>query len=113
MNNNINIEELAKKTGLKIRIVTSVKSFDTYNSFFNIYDSFDEPCRRIVVLTKYDNLEEVYDEYPDEPIVIGKCMGGNYWLKEYPLTTNPNNILLEEISVPQEVADNILKELES
>ncbi|GFP74641.1 hypothetical protein [Clostridium fungisolvens] len=111
MNNSINVVELAKKSGLHLRIVTSVKSFDTYNSFFNIYDSFDEPCRRIVVLTKYEDLEEVYDENPDEPIVVGKCISGNYWIKDYPLTTNPNKIELEEVLVPKEVVDNILKEL--
>lgn len=112
MNNSINVVELAKKSGLHLRIVTSVKSFDTYNSFFNIYDSFDEPCRRIVVLTKYEDLEEVYDENPDEPIVVGKCISGNYWIKDYPLTTNPNKISLEDILVPNDIVDSILKELE-
>jgi hypothetical protein len=112
MNNSINVVELAKKSGLNLRIVTSVKSFDTYNSFFNIYDEFDEPCRRIVVLTKYENLEEVYDENPDEQIVVGKCISGNYWIKDYPLTTNPNKISLEDILVASDIAEDILKELE-
>lgn len=112
MNNSINVVELAKKSGLHLRIVTSVKSFDTYNSFFNIYDEFDEPCRRIVVLTKYEDLEEVYDENPDEPIVVGKCISGNYWLKEYPLTTNPNKIFLEDILVPNDIAVNVFKKIE-
>ncbi|GKU26585.1 hypothetical protein [Clostridium folliculivorans] len=113
MNNSINVVELARKSGLHLRIVTSVKSFDTYNSFFNIYDSFDEPCRRIVVLTKYEDLEEVYDENPDEPIVVGKCIMGNYWLKDYSLTTNPESIYLEEILISEEVVDSILKELKN
>ena len=56
----MNALEAAKKYNLFLKVVTSVKSFDSYNSFFNIYDETEEPCRRIVVLTKNKELEEVY-----------------------------------------------------
>ena len=32
----INVLDVAKELGLSAKIVTSVKSFDNYNSFFNI-----------------------------------------------------------------------------
>ena len=56
----INAIEAAKKYNLYLKAVVSVKSFDSYNSFFNIYDKSEEPCRRIIVLTKSKELEEVY-----------------------------------------------------
>ena len=53
----INALDAAKKYNLFLKVVTSVKSFDSYNSFFNIYEETEEPCRRIVVLTKNEELE--------------------------------------------------------
>ena len=64
----INIVEAAKELGLKVKVVTAVKSFDTYNSFFNIYGEEEEPCRRIVILTSDSEVEEVYDEDPSKKI---------------------------------------------
>ncbi len=101
MNENyISAIELAKKFGLYLKVVTSVKTFDNFNSFFNIFDQQDEPCRRIVVLTPYKELEEIYDEEPDKPIVENIIVDGNLWIKEFPLITNPKNIDLESIVVP-------------
>ncbi len=97
----INVLEVAKELGLKAKIVTSVKSFDNYNSFFNIYSDSEEPCRRIVILTKDEYIEEVYDEDPNREITPMEELGGNIWIKEFPLTTNPNSIILENIVVPR------------
>lgn len=98
----INVLEVAKELGLKTKIVTSVKSFDNYNSFFNIYADSEEPCRRIVILTEDEDIEEVYDEDPNREITPMEELDGNIWIKEFPLTTNPNNIILENIVVPRE-----------
>ena len=55
MNNNfISALKLAEELNVHLKITTSMKSFDTYNSFYNIYTDSDEPCRRIVVLTPYE-----------------------------------------------------------
>lgn len=91
--------DLAKKMNLELKIVTSVRSFDYYNSFFNIFGETEEPCRRILILTKDKTLEEVYDENPDTKINEPCVMDDNIWLMEYPLTVNPNKINLEEIYV--------------
>lgn len=99
--------ELAKELGLYLKIVTSMKSFDNYNSFFNIFSQTEEACRRIVVLTLYKELEEVDDEYADKPIITNKIIEGNLWIKEYTLTTNPKNIYLENIVVSK----SLVKEL--
>ena len=38
MNENyVNAEEAAKEYGLYLKVVTSVSSFENYNSFFNIF----------------------------------------------------------------------------
>ncbi len=109
MNNNIKAKDLAKELGLYLKVVTSVKAFDNYNSFFNIYDQSDEPCRRLVVLTPYEELEEVYDENPNEAITSPRSVDGNLWLEEYPLTTNPKNILLDEVYVDENLVKSLWK----
>lgn len=101
----ISAQEVAKKLGLYLKIVTSVKTFENYNSFFNIFDQSEEYCRRIVVLTPYEDLEEVYDEKPGEPIEPNTMVDGNIWLKEYPLTINPINIPIEDIVIPKNSYD--------
>lgn len=106
--NFISALELSEKLNLYLKITTSIKSFDTYNSFYNIYSESDEPCRRIVVLTSYEKLEEVYDETPDKPLDDIIMIDGNVWVKEYPLTTNPKNIDLSEIYIRK----NKVKEIE-
>lgn len=108
--NYISALEAAKEFRLYLRVVVSVKTFDNFNSFYNIYDLHDEPCRRIVVLTPYQALEEVYDEKPDEPIKTNTLIDGNLWLKEYPLTTNPKNIPLEDILVSKELVKELFEE---
>lgn len=107
MKNNIKATEMAKQLDLYLKVVTSVKTFDNYNSFFNIYDQEDEPCRRIVALTPYENLEEVYDENPSEAVSSPTLVDGNIWIEEYPLTTNPKNISLDEIYIDE----NLIKSL--
>ncbi|GAA0686811.1 MULTISPECIES: hypothetical protein [Clostridium] len=107
-NNFTNALKLAEKLKVHLKIATSMKSFDTYNSFYNIYTESDEPCRRIAVLTPYEELEEVYDESPEKAVEDVLMIDGNVWLKEYPLTTNPKNIDLSEIYV----RENRVKEIE-
>ena len=103
----IRITKLAKELNLYLKVVTSIKSFDNFNSYFNIYSEHEEPCRRIVVLTPYKELEEVYDENPSEPIQSDKLIEGNIWIKEYPLTINPKKICLEDLEISKELANSI------
>lgn len=91
--------KLAEELGLYLKVVTSTKSFDNYNSFFNIFSQSEEYCRRVVVLTPYESLEEVEEENADKAIITNKIIDGNLWIKEYTLITNPNNIDLEKIIV--------------
>jgi hypothetical protein len=104
----ISAKEAAKKYNLFLKVVTSVKSFDSYNSFFNIYDMNEEPCRRIVVLTKTEELEEVYDETPTEKIDKCKIIDGNIWIKDYSLLTNPKKIDLSNLIVQEKLVEELL-----
>jgi hypothetical protein len=107
--NNVKAIDLAKELGIYLKVVTSVKAFDNYNSFFNIYDQFDEPCRRIVVLTPFKELEEVNDENPDKPILKEELIEGNVWLEEYPLLVSPKDITLDKMEISEELAEKIRK----
>ena len=51
--------DVAKELGLYLKMVVSTKEYNNYNSFYNIYGEHEEPCRRILVLTSYKELEEV------------------------------------------------------
>ncbi|AIY83020.1 MAG: hypothetical protein KIB43_04045 [Clostridium baratii] len=111
MNENyVNAEEAAKEYGLYLKVVTSVSSFENYNSFFNIFSESDEPCRRIAILTSEKDIEEVYEENPGENIIESSIIGGNIWLKEYTLTTNPKNIDLSELVVKKDILNEFLKD---
>ena len=105
----MNIIELSTALNLHVKIVTSIKEFDNYNSFFNIYGESEEPCRRILLLTPYKELEEVYDNNPNEKINGYRICDNNIWLKEYPLTTNPKNISLYEFEIDNYIADELIK----
>jgi hypothetical protein len=107
MNEDIKVIDLAKELSLHVKLVTSIKSFDNFNSYFNIYSEVEEPCRRIVVITPYEELEEVYDENPDEPINSNILIDGNVWIGEYPLITSPKDIQLETLKISKELAHNI------
>lgn len=106
----INVLDVAKELGLSAKIVTSVKSFDNYNSFFNIYSDNEEPCRRIVILTKDEYIEEVYDEDSTKEVIPMEEKDGNIWIKGFPLTTNPNSIKLEEIFILKELVEKFKSE---
>ena len=105
--NMLKLIDVANELNLNLKIVVSIKEFDKYNAFFNIYGEDDEPCRRLVILTKDENIEEVYDENPGEAIVPGMIVDDNIWIKEYPLTTNPNKIDIGEIEITDEVYEKI------
>lgn len=100
--------EAAEKYNLYLKVVTSVKTFDSYNSFFNIYDEFEEPCRRIAVLTKSKELQEVYDEKSTEAIREGIIKEGNIWLKDYSLLTSPEKIDLTKLMVDKKLVEELL-----
>lgn len=104
----INAQDAAKKYNLYLKIVTSVKSFDSYNSFFNIYEETEEPCRRIVVLTKTKELEEVYDENPTEKVDECKIVDGNIWIKDYSLLVSPNKIDFSELIVYKRLIEEVI-----
>ena len=104
----INAIEAAKKYNLFLKVVTSVKSFDSYNSFFNIYDEAEEPCRRIVVLTKNKELEEVYDENPTEKIDECKIVDGNIWIKDYSLLVSPDKIDLSDLIINKKLVEELI-----
>jgi hypothetical protein len=107
INEDIKVIDLAKELNLYVKLVTSIKSFDNFNSYFNIYSEVEEPCRRIVVITPYEELEEVYDENPDEPINSNVLIDGNVWIREYTLITSPKDIQLETLKISKELAHNI------
>lgn len=109
INDDVKVVDLAKELNLYVRIVTSIKSFDNFNSYFSIYSESDEPCRRIVVITPYEELEEVYDENPNSPVKSDILIDGNVWIKEYHLTTSPKNIHIDSLLVSKELAHNISK----
>ena len=104
----VNAMEIAKKYNLFLKVVTSVKSFDSYNSFFNIYDESEQPCRRIVVLTKNTELEEVYDENPNEKVDECSIVDGNVWIKDYSLLVNPNKINLSDLIVDMKLVEELI-----
>lgn len=106
--NMLKLMDVAKELKFNLKIVVSIKGFDKYNAFFNIYGEDDEPCRRLVILTNDENIEEVYDENPGEAIVPGMIVDDNIWIKEYPLTTNPNKINLEDLEVSEEIYQKII-----
>ena len=105
--NFVKAAEVAKELGLYLKVVTSTKGFDNYNSFFNIFTEMDEPCRRIVVLTPYQELEEVNDDDPNKPINKYEIIDGNLWIEEYSLIQNPSKISLEDVKIPEEVYINL------
>ena len=102
------IIELGESLGLYVKVVTSINTFDNYNSFFNIYDESEEPCRRILLLTPYSDLEEVYDNSPSEAIKPYKIIENNILIEEYPLTTNPKNIIVNDIEIDNKLVDEII-----
>lgn len=104
----INAIEAAEKYNLFLKVVTSVRSFDSYNSFFNIYDESEEPCRRIAVLTKTEELEEVYDENSSEQVNECKIIDGNIWIKDYSLLVNPNTIDLSGLTVSKKLVEELV-----
>lgn len=112
MNNElINISDIAEELGLYLKIVTSTSLFEDYNSFFNIFSENEEYCRRIVVLTPFKELEEVSEK--DLALVITEPIkiNGNIWIKEFPLTTNPDKIDLNEIKISKELYNKIKNEM--
>lgn len=86
--------DLAKQLGYNLKIVTSIGLFDNYDMFHNIFEQYEEPCRRLIVMTKDPNLQEVYEiktpEFPLENL-------GNIWIKEFPILTPYSEIILDEI----------------
>ena len=104
---NISAIDLAKELNLYLKIVTATSTFESYNSFFNIYDQYEEACRRIVVLTPYKDLEEIDDKDSDNKIVENSIIDGNVWLKEFSLLVNPNTIDLNDITISKDEANRI------
>lgn len=100
--------EASKKYNLFLKVVTSVKNFDSYNSFFNIYEEAEQPCRRIVVLTKNEELEEVYDENPTGKVDECKIIDGNLWIKDYSLLVNPNKIEFSDLIVHKGLIEELI-----
>ena len=99
--------DVASELNLYLKVVTSTKSFENYNSFFNIYSDSEEPCRRIVVLTPYEQLEEVVDEDPSKPIEIYKIIDGNMWIAEYHLLFSISKINLKDIYISKEAFEKL------
>lgn len=106
--NYINALKAAKEYGLYLKVVTSIKSFESYNSFFNIFDEQDEACRRIVVLTKDKELEEVYDQDSTKEVESNIIVDGVIWLKSVSLLTNPEKIDLNNIMVSKSLVEKII-----
>ncbi|MBE6050983.1 MAG: hypothetical protein E7214_10125 [Clostridium sp.] len=94
--------DVAKEKEMYLKVVVSTAPFDNYNSFFNIYGEEDKPCRRIVVLTPYKDLEEVSEVNAGTAIVTDRLINNNLWLAEFPLTTLPSKIELDKIIISEE-----------
>ncbi|MBS6600661.1 MAG: hypothetical protein ACLR02_09490 [Clostridium sp.] len=101
--------DVAKELGLYLKMVVSTKEYNNYNSFYNIYGEHEEPCRRILVLTSYEELEEVNEIEGKDEFEKYNIVDGNMWLEEYPLTFNPNKVDFEKVYITKE-AYNKLKE---
>ena len=106
----VNALKVAEENGLYLKIVTSVKNFDSYNSFYNIYGESEEPCRRIAVLTKNNIIEEVYDDDESSELSDGRIVDGNLWIKEYSLLTNPDKIDLSQLEVSKKLLERLISE---
>lgn len=107
----VNAQKTAEENGLFLKIATSVRNFESYNSFYNIYGESEEPCRRIAIITKNEILEEVYeDSEKEDPVTEGRIVDGNIWLKDYTLLENPEKIDLSELTVSKELVDRLLSE---
>ena len=106
----VNALKAAEENGFYLKIVTSVKNFDSYNSFYNIYGESEEPCRRIAVLTKNNIIEEVYDDDESSELSDGRIVDGNLWIKEYSLLTNPDKIDLSQLEVSKKLLERLISE---
>lgn len=107
----VNALKVAKEHGLYLKLVTAVRNFDSYNSFYNIYDEFEEPCRRIAIITKNETIEEVYDNENNKDFFESKIIEGNLWIEEYSLLTNPEKIDFSQLEVPETLIKNFLDEI--
>lgn len=107
--NYITAIDAAKEYNLYLKVVTSIKTFDTYNSFFNIFDQFDDACRRIVVLTKYKQLEEVYEEDSTSDVDSSKIIDGCIYLKSASLLTRPDKIDFTNLLVNKDLVIELSK----
>lgn len=103
--------DLAKELNLYLKIVTATNTFESYNSFFNIYEQYEEACRRIAVLTPYKELEEIYDEESGSEIIKNSIIDGNVWLKEFSLLIDPNTIDIKEIKLTKDETNKIKEAL--
>jgi len=86
--------DLAKEIGYKLKIVTSIGLFDNYDMFHNIFEQYEEPCRRVIVLTKEENLTEVYEK---ENATLPFDNLGHIWIKEFPIILPFEKIILDDI----------------
>lgn len=107
----ISIDQVAKELGLYIKIVASVKIYESYNIIYNIHNESEEYCRRVVVLTKYKDLEEVYDEEPSKELSEVFIKDGSAWIKTYPLITRIENINPKKIYISKMEYNRIKKAL--
>ena len=107
----INAQKAAEENALFLKVATSVRNFESYNSFYNIYGESEEPCRRIAILTKNEILEEVYEDMEkEEPITEGRIVDGNIWLKDYSLLDNPEKLDLSELKVSKELVEKLMED---
>lgn len=96
--------DLAKSLGYKLKVVTSIGLFDNYDMFHNIFEQYEEPCRRVIVMTKDENLREVY-EVKNQIIPLENL--GNIWIKEFPILTSFDDIILEDIELNMNEVESI------
>ena len=101
--------DIAKELNLYVKLVTSNAEFENYNSFFNIYSEFEEPVRRIVVITPYKELEEVIEQDSSKEINTEEIIDGSLWIREYPLTIVPSSIDLNSIEISKKQAKVLRK----
>lgn len=107
----MNANELAKELGYYLKKVVSIDLYDYYDASHNIFSQFEEAVRRIVVLTPFEDLEEVYEVKLEGEFKKIKLSFGNVWIREYPLLTSLESIDLENIILSNEEVQEIKKML--
>jgi hypothetical protein len=111
--NYIKAIDAVKQYGLYLKVATSTKLYGYHTKYYDLYADEEEPCRKVVVLTPYKELEEVCEQNSSKPIETNVIIDGSIWLKEYSLGVDPKNINFDDLLVQKELVQKLVKSLEN